>query len=60
VPGVNGGTDVTIVNLANNRSVSCTSVIAPGTPGDQVVIHTDAFGAIADLTDAPISVEIRR
>ncbi len=60
VPGVAGGSDVTIVNLANNRSVTCTSVIAPGSAQSDVVMHTSAFGAIADLTDAPISVEIRR
>jgi hypothetical protein len=60
VPGVAGGSEVTIVNLANNRSVTCTSVIAPGSAESDVVMHTSAFGAIADLTDAPISVEIRR
>ena len=60
VPGVTGGSKVTIVNLANNRSVSCTTVVAPGNASTDVVIHTSAFAAIADLTDAPISVEIRR
>ena len=48
-----------MVNLANNRSVTCTTVLAPGGTGD-VVLHTSAFASIADLTDAPISVEIHR
>ncbi len=57
VPGVTGGSEVTVVNLANNRAVACTSAIAPGT---EVVLPTSTFATIADLTDAPISVEIRR
>lgn len=60
VPGVTGGSEVTVVNLSNNRSVDCTSVIAPATSRNEVVLPTSAFAAIADLTDAPISVEIRR
>lgn len=59
VPGLTSGSRITVVNLDNNRSVTCTTVIAPGNAGD-VVLHTSAFASIADLTDAPISVEIRR
>jgi hypothetical protein len=60
VPGMTSGSRITVVNLANNRSVSCTTLLAPGNrPGD-LVMNTDAFAGIADLTDAPISVEIRR
>jgi hypothetical protein len=60
VPGLTSGTRIKVVNLDNGRSVTCTSVLAPGNrPGD-VVLHTSAFAQIADLTDAPISVEIRR
>ena len=60
VPGMTSGSRVTVVNLANNRSVSCTTMLAPGNgPGD-LVMSTNAFAGIADLTDAPISVEIRR
>jgi hypothetical protein len=54
------GTRVTVVNLANNRSVSCTTVLAPGNRAGALVMDTDAFASIADLTDAPIPVEIRR
>ena len=60
VPGVTGGSSVTVVNLANNRSVTCTSVLPPGDTQLDVVLPTTAFASIADLTDAPISVEIRR
>lgn len=60
VPGMTSGSRVTVVNLANNRSVSCTTMLSPGNrPGD-LVMSTSAFAGIADLTDAPISVEIRR
>jgi hypothetical protein len=60
VPGMTSGSKITVVNLANNRSVNCTTMLAPGNrPGD-LVMSTNAFAGIADLTDAPISVEIRR
>ncbi len=60
VPGVSNGEVVTVVNLDTNRSVRCTTVITTGAPGDQIVLHTDLFSRIADLTEAPIPVEIRR
>jgi len=60
VTGVSSGSRVTVVNLANNRTFSCTSVLIPDNPPGTVVLPTAAFAEIADLTDAPISVEIRR
>jgi len=60
VSGITSGSNVTVVNLANNRSVSCTTMLAPGNASGDLVMHTKAFASIADLTDAPISVEIRR
>ncbi len=60
VPGVASGTQITVVNLDNNRSMTCTTVLAPGNAVGDLVMHTSAFATIADLTDAPISVEIRR
>jgi len=60
VPGVTNGRPVTVVNLDTNRSVQCTTAVAPGAPGDQIVLHTDLFSQIADLTDAPVPVEIRQ
>ncbi len=60
VSGVTSGSQVTVVNLANNRSVGCTSVVSPGRARGEAVLPTQAFADIADLTDAPILVEIRR
>jgi hypothetical protein len=60
VSGPTSGSEITVVNLDNNRSVTCTVVLAPGTVAGELVMNTSAFATIADLTDAPISVEIRR
>jgi hypothetical protein len=60
VPGVSNGETVTVVNLDTNRAVRCTTVITTGAAGDQIVLHTELFSQIADLTEAPIPVEIRR
>jgi hypothetical protein len=60
VASMTSGSKVTVVNLANNLSVSCTTMLAPGNVPDILVMDTNAFATIADLTDAPISVEIRR
>lgn len=60
VSGIASGSQVTVVNLANNRSVTCESVVSPGRARGDVILPTTVFATIADLTDAPISVEIRR
>ncbi|MGE5211705.1 MAG: hypothetical protein ACM3MM_10585, partial [Acidobacteriota bacterium] len=60
VPDLTSGTRIRVVNLDNGRSVTCTSVLAPGNRPGEVVLNTSVFAGIADLTDAPISVEIRR
>ena len=60
VSGPTSGSEITVVNLDNNRSVTCIVVLAPGTVTGELVMNTSAFATIADLTDAPISVEIRR
>ena len=54
------GSEVTVVNLDNNRSVRCITALAGAGDIDQLVLHTSAFSEIADVTDAPIPVEIRR
>ncbi len=59
-PGVNQGADIVVVNLDNNRSVSCTARLAPSGAADVLVLHPDLFAELADLTDSPIPVEIRR
>jgi hypothetical protein len=54
------GRAVTIVNLDNGRSIRCIPEIIPEQPsGVTAVLGTDAFLELADLTDAPIPVEIR-
>jgi hypothetical protein len=59
--GAGLGELVTVVNVANGRSVQCrTSPRQPGAPADELVMHPDAFRTIADLTSAPIDVEIRQ
>ncbi len=60
VAGMTSGSRITVVNLDNNRSMRCTTVLAPGNEAGDLVMNTSAFATIADLTDAPISVEIRR
>ena len=60
VAGMTSGSRITVVNLDNNRSMSCTTILAPGNAAGELVMNTSAFASIADLTDAPISVEIRR
>ena len=60
VPGLGNGQQITVVNLNNNRSVTCTTSLAPADASHELVMHPDLFSRIADLTDAPIPVEIRR
>jgi hypothetical protein len=60
VPGAVNGTALTIVNLNNNRSVRCVAVLAPDGTRDEVVLPATAFSELADLTDAPIWVELRQ
>lgn len=60
VPGLGNGQPITVVNLDNNRSITCTTTLAPAGASHELVMHPDLFSRIADLTDAPIPVEIRR
>ncbi|HYN34463.1 MAG TPA: hypothetical protein VES40_17695 [Ilumatobacteraceae bacterium] len=60
VPGIGGGQQVTVVNLDNNRSVTCTAILAPSTAANQLVMASELFAELADPTDAPIPVEIRQ
>ena len=59
VPFVPTGTELTIVNLDNNRRTTCVAIYSPASEVDDVVLHTDTFLELADLTDAPIPVEFR-
>jgi hypothetical protein len=58
VAGVETGTRITVTNLDNGHAVTCTAnrVYTDGSEG--IVLHTTAFAQIADLTDAPIPVDI--
>ena len=58
--GVNDGERVRVVNLENNRSVTCVVRFAPDGQRDDLIIGRVAFLKLADLTDAPIPVEIRK
>jgi hypothetical protein len=52
------GVEATVVNLDNSQSLKC-EVVAIGAahPAD-VMLHPDAFAQIADITEAPVPVEI--
>lgn len=58
--GITTGTRITVVNLDNNRSIDCVATFAPAIQRDDLVMHTRAYLELADLTDAPIPVEMRQ
>ncbi len=49
---------ITVTNLDNSRSVQCIASVGGPAPDEDVVLHADAFLQIADITDAPIPVQI--
>lgn len=53
------GEIVTVINLDNLRSTTCRISLAPTNQQADIVLHTDNFVELADLTDAPISVQVR-
>ncbi len=55
--GVEAGTEVTIVNPANGRSLEC---VISTNDDDELTLHPDRFALLADLTTAPVRVEIHR
>lgn len=54
------GLTVSIKNLDNGRSITCVTRTAPFTQVADVVMHTDTFTLLADVTEAPIAVELTR
>lgn len=50
---------VTVTNLDNNRSITCRVTLAPATQIAGIILQTAQFVTLADLTDAPIPVQIR-
>jgi hypothetical protein len=57
-PGVPFDARITITNLDNSRQVDCINNIGGPRPEWAVILHADAFLQIADLTDAPVPVQI--
>jgi hypothetical protein len=49
---------LTVTNLDNSRSVQCVSSIGGAPPETTIVLATATFAQIADLTDAPVPVQI--
>lgn len=49
---------LTVTNLDNSRSVQCVASIGGAPPVTDIVLATDTFAEIADLTDAPVPVQI--
>jgi len=60
VRGLTTGLTVSIRNLDNGRSITCVTRTAPFTQVEGVVMHTDTFTLLADVTEAPITVEVIR
>ena len=58
--GLPGGEHVTVVNVANGRSIECTTAPYDGARADVLMMNTVQFQLIADLTAAPIHVEVRQ
>jgi hypothetical protein len=53
------GQEVTVINLDNNRTITCRVTLAPATQTAGLILQTAQFETLADLTDAPIPVQIR-
>jgi hypothetical protein len=58
--GMPAGQEVTVVNVANGRSTTCTTVREDGLADGELLLSQGRFQRIAELTAAPIHVEIRK
>ena len=58
--GMRGGEAITVVNVANGRSIRCTTSPHYGGDPEELLMHQSRFEQIADLTAAPIHIEIRQ
>jgi len=56
---VTTGQVITVINLDNNRTITCRVTLAPATQDVGLILQTAQFEMLADLTDAPIPVQIR-
>ena len=50
---------ITVINLDNNRVVTCRVTRAPESQDVDLILQTEQFETFADLLDAPIPVQIR-
>ena len=60
--GISSGVVVEVVNVDNGRSVECRTRPRSdeGAPPDELVLSQEAYMQLADLTDAPVPVELRQ
>ena len=58
--GLPGGQEVTVLNVANGRSTTCTTMRLDGLADGELLLSQGRFLHIAELTAAPIHVEIRK
>ena len=58
VVGLQSGVTVRIENVDNGRSITCVTRLAPIDQQNGVVLPTDSFSELADLTEAPITIEL--
>jgi hypothetical protein len=56
--GVPFNATLTVTNLDNGRSIQCIASIGGAEPLATVVVAPETFAEIADMTDAPVPVEI--
>ena len=56
---ISTGQVITVINLDNNRTITCRVTLAPATQEADLILQTSQFETLADLTDAPIPVQIR-
>jgi hypothetical protein len=53
------GAQLTVENIDNGQSTTCTNTLGMAIPaGADIVLHTDVFGEIGDLADAPVPVRV--
>ncbi|MEP7114019.1 MAG: hypothetical protein ABI862_12190 [Ilumatobacteraceae bacterium] len=53
------GSTLTVTNTDNGQTTTCVNSISTPLPaGVDIVLHTDVFTIISDLTDAPVPVRI--
>ena len=53
------GATLTVVNIDNGQTTKCINTLGMAMPvGADIVLHTDVFGEIGDLADAPVPVRV--